>query len=318
MTLLGAVCIHAVAFSLVWQFLNQNELKSNSSTASSTTIVLSQTRSAPSNQQANEPTAKNTINDNLVPTKVASDFEPYEPTNVAQFEPDVTALIEPSPEPGLKTQTKTSTAKEVLQPTLKTTPVFETLAKAESAKKVTTEKVSQSSVLPPLEGEHVTPTQSPEKQIANMPKIKTAALIHPANTSSEPKEAKVNHAFVSANESDPPPNQHTVNAAPNTAATDASLAMKNYYTELGSWLAKHKKYPRRARQRKQEGSALLYFIVDRNGQILEHSVAESSGYKLLDKEVSAMLKRAEPLPKMPNLMHQAKLEITVPIEFSLR
>ena len=314
MTLLGAVCIHAVAFSLVWQFLNQNELKSNSSTASSTTIVLSQTRSAPSNQQANEPMAKNTINDNLVPTKAASDFEPYEPTNVAQFEPDVTALIEPSPEPSLKTQTKTSTAKEVLQPTLKTTPVFETLAKAESAKKVMTEKAPQGSVFSSLEGEHVAPKESPKKQIANMPKTKTAALIRPANTSSEPKEAKVSHAFVSANDNDSSRNQRTVNSA----VTDASLAMQNYYSELGSWLAKHKQYPRRARQRKQEGSALLYFIVDRNGRILEHSIAESSGYKLLDKEVSAMLKRAEPLPEMPDLMYQAKLEITVPIEFSLR
>jgi len=31
-----------------------------------------------------------------------------------------------------------------------------------------------------------------------------------------------------------------------TAAANASSATKDYYTELGSWLAKHKKYPHRA------------------------------------------------------------------------
>ncbi len=309
MALLSAVCIHTAAFGLTLKFFNDNKLEPKNSLTGGTTIVLNHTTSTPANQQTNEPTAKNTINGDLVPTK---------------------PLIEPTTKPGLKTQAKTTIAKEAMQPALKTTPIFELLAKTKPAKKVETEKVSRG--LPPLaaqepapakawghvEGEHVAPKQSLEKQVETMPKIKTTSLMRPANTFSEPEEVKVNYALVSANDSDPSSNQHTVNTTPNTAATDVSLALENYYTALGSWLAKHKKYPHRARQRKQEGTALLHFVVDRNGQILEHTVAKSSGHKLLDKEVSAMLKRAEPLPEMPDLIHQAKLEITVPIEFFLR
>ncbi len=322
-TLLGAVCIHAAAFSLTWEWLNDSELEPKSSVTGNTTIVLSQATSTPVNQQANESTAKNTINDNLIPTKSVSDFEPYKPTNVAQLEADITALIEPTVKLSLKTQAKTIIVKEAIQAALKITPVFEPPAKAKSVKKVEIKKTPRGSVLPPLEGEHIegehaVPKQSSEKKIETIQTIKAIPLTRPVNRSSETKLVNRKYALVLANNNGSSRNQPAVNSAPNTVAADVSLAMKNYYSELGSWLAKHKKYPRRARQRKQEGSALLYFVVDRNGRILEHSVAESSGYKLLDKEVSAMLKRAEPLPKIPNLMHQAKLKIMVPIEFSLR
>jgi len=63
---------------------------------------------------------------------------------------------------------------------------------------------------------------------------------------------------------------------------------------------------------------LLNFSIDRTGRVLAHSIARSSGYADLDNEVMAMITRAEPLPPFPASMPQPRLDLTVPIRFSLR
>jgi protein TonB len=63
---------------------------------------------------------------------------------------------------------------------------------------------------------------------------------------------------------------------------------------------------------------MLSFSVDRNGRVLAHEIVRSSGHPELDKEVVSMIERAQPLPPFPPSMPQAKLDLTVPIRFSLR
>lgn len=92
----------------------------------------------------------------------------------------------------------------------------------------------------------------------------------------------------------------------------------DYMATLQAWLEKHKEYPRRARLRRQEGTALLYFVMDRDGQVLEHRIERTSGYALLDREVAAMIERAQPLPRMPASMNRPRLELVVPVQFFLR
>lgn len=95
-------------------------------------------------------------------------------------------------------------------------------------------------------------------------------------------------------------------------------AAADYMALLQAWLEKHKEYPRRAQLRRQEGTALLYFVMDREGRVITHRLQESSGHRLLDREVEEMIKRAQPLPKMPDHMDQAQLELVVPVQFFLR
>ncbi|MCB9958290.1 MAG: energy transducer TonB [Rhodospirillaceae bacterium] len=92
----------------------------------------------------------------------------------------------------------------------------------------------------------------------------------------------------------------------------------NYLASLQAWLERHRDYPTRARRLAQEGTALLYFSMDRNGRVLEARLAQSSGYDLLDQAVMEMIARADPLPPMPQEMAQARLELVVPVQFSLR
>jgi protein TonB len=79
-----------------------------------------------------------------------------------------------------------------------------------------------------------------------------------------------------------------------------------------------KRYPPEAQARGEQGVVLLSFSLDRNGRVLAHRIAESSGHADLDNEVMAMIERAQPLPAFPPSMTQTKLDLTIPIRFSLR
>jgi protein TonB len=67
-----------------------------------------------------------------------------------------------------------------------------------------------------------------------------------------------------------------------------------------------------------EGTTLLYFVMDREGKVLDFRIQKSSGFDLLDHEVEAMIQRAQPLPQMPDSMSQERLELVVPVQFLLR
>ena len=102
------------------------------------------------------------------------------------------------------------------------------------------------------------------------------------------------------------------------ATGGVSGAAMDYMSALQAWLERHKEYPRRARLRRQEGTALLYFVIDRSGRVLEARLQQTSGHDLLDRAVMTMIERAQPLPSMPDEMRDARLELVVPIEFFLR
>lgn len=83
-------------------------------------------------------------------------------------------------------------------------------------------------------------------------------------------------------------------------------------------LQRYKRYPTEAQARNEQGVVLLSFSLDRSGHVLARRIARSSGFSDLDEEVMAMIMRAEPLPPFPASMPQPRLDLTVPIRFSLR
>ena len=95
-------------------------------------------------------------------------------------------------------------------------------------------------------------------------------------------------------------------------------AYVDYKSLLYAWLEKHKEYPRRARLRRQEGTAILHFVIDRGGRVLEYRIERSSGYKLLDTEVAAMIERASPLPEVPDEGSEERFVFVIPVTFNLR
>jgi len=102
-----------------------------------------------------------------------------------------------------------------------------------------------------------------------------------------------------------------------TFAQKASYVDPSWQTSLVQQLQRFKRYPAEAQTRFEQGAVLLSLSLDRNGHVLAHSIARSSGHADLDNEVMEMIKRAEPLPPFPASMTQARIDLTVPIQFSL-
>ena len=103
---------------------------------------------------------------------------------------------------------------------------------------------------------------------------------------------------------------------PVPAPVPSAEVSPGYRALLSAWLENHKRYPDSARQRGEEGRAVLRFAVDRSGRVVDFTVAQSSGYPDLDASIEEMMRGAL-LPPFPASMTQPRIEVSVTIRFSL-
>jgi protein TonB len=138
----------------------------------------------------------------------------------------------------------------------------------------------------------------------------------------EPPEPTVPTADVALPEQKPPEKvEEPRQPAPATTARVIGGAPRiepTWEAVLVKHLQQYKRYPTEAQSHSEQGVVLLGFSVDRNGRVLAHRIVHSSGHADLDDEVTAMIERAQPLPAFPPSMTQPRLDLTVPIRFSLR
>ena len=92
----------------------------------------------------------------------------------------------------------------------------------------------------------------------------------------------------------------------------------SWQSSLMRHLQRYKRYPSEAQARSEQGVVLLSFSIDRSGHVLARRVARSSGFAALDEAAMAMITRADPLPAFPASMAEPRIDLTVPIRFSLR
>jgi periplasmic protein TonB len=109
-------------------------------------------------------------------------------------------------------------------------------------------------------------------------------------------------------------------AAPTPAMTKggAPAVSPSWASDVVKHLQRYKRYPSAAQTHREQGVALLGFSVDRTGHVLARHIVRSSGHADLDAEVIAMIERAQPLPPFPATMTQDRLDLTVPVGFTLR
>ena len=62
---------------------------------------------------------------------------------------------------------------------------------------------------------------------------------------------------------------------------------------------------------------MLRFTLDRQGRILSYTLDRSSGFSLLDQEVLELIQRAQPVPPPPPDVAGERIEVLVPVSFSL-
>lgn len=95
-------------------------------------------------------------------------------------------------------------------------------------------------------------------------------------------------------------------------------ARQSYNALIAATLARNKRYPISSRRRGEEGVATLYFVVDKDGRVIERSIRQSAGHKRLDRAVLKMLKKAEPFPRFLPGMDAADIAFSIPVGFRLK
>lgn len=141
--------------------------------------------------------------------------------------------------------------------------------------------------------EIVVPQPSPVTQPV-LPPVERSTVVDPVPETTAPKSLPA-----------PPSNR----ASSNTDATWQALLLAH--------LEKHRRYPARARAARQQGVVHVSFRMNRQGQVLSSSVLRSSGHAALDQAAIDTLRRAQPLPRIPDDRPDV-VELTIPVEFFTR
>jgi len=136
----------------------------------------------------------------------------------------------------------------------------------------------------------------------------------PAQRHEEPPQPS--QAYLSTPQAAVAPPQTASAATPVPAPVPSPEASAGYRALLSAWLNSHKRYPDAARQRGEEGRAVLRFEVDRSGRVIDYAVTTSSGYPDLDQSLEEMMRGAT-LPPFPAGVPQPRMEVSVTIRFSL-
>ena len=77
-------------------------------------------------------------------------------------------------------------------------------------------------------------------------------------------------------------------------------------------------YPAGARSKSEEGVVVVSFTISRQGRLVSHRIAKSSGFAELDTEALATLERAQPFPPPPPGLNDAQFAFTLPMRYNIR
>jgi periplasmic protein TonB len=91
----------------------------------------------------------------------------------------------------------------------------------------------------------------------------------------------------------------------------------DYLERLYRHLLRYKKYPPEAISAKQQGSAVVGFVIARNGTISDARIEKSSGSPILDQATLTMVQRASPAPALPDSFKASEARVKFPIDYKL-
>ncbi|MBT8439804.1 MAG: energy transducer TonB, partial [Gammaproteobacteria bacterium] len=116
-------------------------------------------------------------------------------------------------------------------------------------------------------------------------------------------------------------------ASPETESQPAALPaqmgilnkklVEQYKLDLLRAIEANKKYPKRAKKRRQQGLVKVGFVIKGNGKITNVCVIESSGYKMLDQAAMAAVSAVNHFKPIPQGIYRDNWEFVVPVEYQL-
>lgn len=182
------------------------------------------------------------------------------------------------------------------------------------------EKVKMAEVPPPPPPPPVKPVvkkPEPPKPV-QQPKPQQVAKAEPAPVQAEAAPAPSVAGSAGKSGAQDSQNAGTTNSTSASSGGGMPGSSADYLALVQAWLERHKEYPRRAQLRRIEGTAVLRFVMDREGKLVSYRLERGSGHSVLDEAVREMIERASPFPPLPPEIQQANLELVVPVSFYLR
>jgi TonB family protein len=132
------------------------------------------------------------------------------------------------------------------------------------------------------------------------------------------KLSNIARQFVRTNAMQAPGSKGSGSTLGNSTAKEAEM-MSRYEQLISLWIEKFKKYPDEARQDGIQGETVVRIRIDRQGNIRYHILERSTGHAILDKAAIDMVKRANPVPAVPNDYPPGDLiEFLIPVNFRLQ
>lgn len=96
-------------------------------------------------------------------------------------------------------------------------------------------------------------------------------------------------------------------------------ALSLYATQLRKQIALKKHYPAISRRREEEGTVLVHFLLNNQGELIDKPVVKkSSGHSRLDKAALKAVINGAPYPHKPDNINNETLDIQIPIKFYLK
>lgn len=107
-------------------------------------------------------------------------------------------------------------------------------------------------------------------------------------------------------------------ARPAVNGAQASRVESAYKARLRKLIASSKRYPKRAKRRRQQGTVRVSFVIYANGLIKNIRAVSSSGHSTLDKAaIKAIQKISGKLP-FPGGIKRKQWVLTIPVSYKLR
>lgn len=101
-----------------------------------------------------------------------------------------------------------------------------------------------------------------------------------------------------------------------TRQADGGKALVSSFAgRVAAHLQRHKRYPGDAADKRLSGTATVTFTIGSDGRVRGAKLARSSGQGVFDREVVAMVGRAEPFPQIPPAIGRSAMTFTVPVRF---
>lgn len=94
--------------------------------------------------------------------------------------------------------------------------------------------------------------------------------------------------------------------------------IKDWQKKIVRLVAKKQVYPRAAMRKELEGRAKVSVVIDRNGEIQKFDLLQSTGHKVLDREVPKLMGRISPLPAPPSSLSDAQLTFVLPLSWVIQ